>query len=207
LYFSYFYLEGLGSFYFKENSLDWLDLFYENKTNNSELKKIWSFDRIEASKIKMDRVYGSKFFYLHLWEDKYLYDLDGLNYKKIDLNLEVLYIKNGLWKVFLIKTHKWTFVYDYQSEKIDYFSMFDDVVFYKNWYLAVIKKDDKIRINNFSLDDKNSKDKIIFWNTQNKQKKLLLETEIDIDKLIYIDDKVIFLDKTWEEFSLNVIDI
>lgn len=207
IYYAYFYLDNLWSFYFKNNNLEWLDLFYENKSNSWELKKIWNFEKVDASKIRVDKVYGSDFFYLQLWDDKLLYDLKSLNYKKLDLKLDTLYIKQWLMGIFLINTLKWTFIYDFENNKLDYFSIFSDFIFYKNWYLAIIKKDDTIRINNFWLDIKNNKDKIIFWNNETKQKKLIYETEIDINKLIYIDSKVIFMDKSLEEFSLNELEI
>ena len=134
-----------------------------------------------------------------------MYNIKNLDYMQINLNLGINYIKS-LNNNFFIVTDKWTFIYNYLTQKQDYFSLFYDFVFYKNWYIAIVKKDDKIRINNLSLED-NNKNKILFFDTEKKEKKLLYETDLEVQRILNNQDKVIFMDKDNNEFNLNVVDI
>jgi len=53
----------------------------------------------------------------------------------------------------------------------------------------------------------NNKNKIIFFDTEKKEKKLLYETDLEIQKILSIQNKVIFIDIDNNEFNLNVVDI
>lgn len=202
LHYASFYLEWIWEFYF--NKANNLELFFENK-------KIWSFDIVEKDLIKLENIYNNSskydknYFYLEIGNKKFIYSIKNLDYKEINLNVKINYIKSNN-DILSIVTGKWTFIYNYLNWKQEYFSLFNDFVFYKNWYIAIFIKDDKIRINNFWLED-NNKDKIIFFNTETKEKKLLYEAELDLNKIMSIGDKIIFIDKDNNEFSLNLLEI
>lgn len=202
LYYSSFYLENIWNFYFKKAKN--LELYFEDK-------KIWTFEIVDKNLIRLENIYNNSskynkdFFYLELWSNKFIYNIKNLDYKQINLNLKINYIKS-LNNNFFIITDKWTFIYNYLTKEQEYLSLFYDFVFYKSWYIAIVKKDDKIRINNLSLED-NNKNKIIFFDTEKKEKKLLYETDLEIQKILSIQNKVIFIDIDNNEFNLNVVDI
>ena len=198
-HFAYFFIDKIWNFYFDENQDKKLDLSFENT-------KIWTFEKAEKQEIRLEKIYNSNYFYLEIWNKKIIYNLDSLDYKEINLKIKIDYIKRWINNIFLIKTDKWTFTYDFQNEILNYFSLFSDFVYYENWYIAVVKKDDLTRINNLWLEN-NKKEKIIYFDIEKKEKKLLFESDFSLNKIVKIENNIIFFNENNQEYSLNYIEI
>jgi hypothetical protein len=197
---------------YKSFELDSLWLFYFNELDNEKLwlfhseKKLWKYEKVE--KIDLDikeTIANNDYIYIRIWKDKYLYNLKTNNIVDIDLKLEVEYIKS--WqnsKEFLFKTNVWTFVYLLDKNKFDYFNLFTDFIYYNNWYLWIIKKDDEVRFKNFNLDYIN-KDLIIYHDLKTKERKIIYQTELDLNKIYKQNTKIYFEDIEWGEYELENI--
>ena len=187
---------SLGEFFIKEQSGN-INIFYKEKN-------IWTFPLVAKEDIKIEEIYGNKeYIYLDLGQNKYLINLIFYKVSKLDLNLDILYIKQStIDKELQIVTDKWTFLYNLKLWELTYFSRFYDFVYIDSVYVAVIKSDDTIRKQNMWYKN-NSWNLIVSFNPKTKEKRLLKEVDFAIDKILIIDGEVIFISETEEEYNLK----
>ena len=183
-------------FFIKEQSGN-INIFYKEKN-------IWTFPLVAKEDIKIKEIYGNKeYIYIDLGEKKYLINLIFYKVSKLDLNLDILYIKqSNKDKELQIVTDKWTFLYDFKWVELTYFSRFYDFVYIDSVYVAVIKSDDTIRKQNMWY-KKNSWNLIVSFNPETKEKRLLKEVDFNINKILIKKEEVIFTSEGEEEYNLK----
>lgn len=183
--------------YFIETQNDKLELFIS-------WKKIWDFNKTSKKELDVKWIiWNNNYIFIKIWENKYLYDLFLNNLIKIDLKIDVEYIKSGLNNLdLLFKTKVWIFKYSIINNKFEYFNFFDDFVYYKEWYLWIIKKDDKTRFNNLSLNN-DGNNLIIYYNPNTKEKNIIYKTKLDLLKIYKNNEKIYFLDSQNKEYELE----
>ncbi len=194
MYYKTFFLKDDLKVYFKEreNSLD----LYLNK------KLIWTFDLLEKNSLRVDAIlWTDKDLYLELWENKYIYTYNNNTTVKLDLSINVDYIKKDINNTFIISTSKWSFVYNIYKKELHYFSFFSDFVYFWDWYLWLVNKTDSRIIKNLWLSS--IKNLIVYYNPKTKDKKIVYDTDITIMKLYKKDNKVFILDNNNETFELK----
>lgn len=199
---SYFntYLPSVGYLYFKENWSS-LDLYKSFSWTEDRLGK---FPKVSKDKIEIFQVFGNEnLILISLGNDKYLYNLETFWLNEFKLVPKVKYIK--LWEKqndFLIITDVGVFTYTFWLDNPKYFYLFKDFV-YSSWsYVWVIYKDEKDKFWNFSLKNDN-KNVIIKYNSSDLQRKVILETDIDIDKIVNEGDEIYFYDDMWKQYKLE----
>lgn len=180
--------------YFEENN--WKIELYINE------KYISSFEKIDKNQINLMEIYWSfNDLYFAIWDKKYIYNSSLWRINEFVLNININYIKKSENK-YLINTEKWTFIYDFYKKEINYFSIFNDFVFY-NWLVIwIIKNDEEIIKNNFWFDNEND-NLIVYFNQETKDKMILLKTSENINKIYNSDDKIYFLDEENNEYLLE----
>ncbi len=191
----------LWFFYFRNNWKN-LDLFRSFEWKET---KLWSFPKVNYDQIeiyliedKTDKIFFS------LSDRKYIYNLDIKKIDELKLVPKVKYIKQGDFLTnYLIITDVWTYTYDELSKELKYFYLFKDFVYSKDSYIWVIYKDETNKFKNFSIEN-NKKNLVISYNPSTLERNVLLETEIDIEKII-IDktNKIYFYDKSWSKYELE----
>ena len=188
---------------------EWKEIYLKENKNKLELylwkQLIWIFDIPENKKSDILEVFWSNnYILLKLWEKKYLYSLVSKQSYGIDLNIDINYIK--LWENdnFIIVTDKWSFIFNKKKFSLEYFLFFHDFVFYKEWYIWIIKSDDSNRKNNLELNDSKN-DIVLFYNPDNKEKKILYNLKEEIDKIFIENSEVILLKESWEKYTLENI--
>lgn len=193
---SYYKIINLSNdnFYFskKDNTLDL-------KINN---KLVWNFDLVPENKLDIQKIYSSENdFYLVVWNKKYIYNSLTDIIFELDLNIDVDYIKRSD-DIFIINTDKWSFTYNKTNNKLEYFTFFEDFVYYNYSYIWVVKKDDEVRIKNLSLwnIDWNS---IYFYNPKTKEKKSLYVSDLDLEKIYMEGSEVYFMDSSKWVYKLE----
>lgn len=189
-------ISNLWDFIFKESSNNKIDIYY-----NSNF--IWSFTKVAKDKINLKEIYWTKdYIYLELGDKKYILNLDFTNIRDLNVNLNINYIKVFNDSFFQIVTEKWTFMYNFKTLDLSYFSRFYDFV-YINWvYIAIINHFDTIRKQNMWYEN-NSLNLIVLFNDKTKEKRLLKQVDFDI-KSIFLDwERVIFVSSSEDSYILS----
>lgn len=182
-------------FYF---DIIWKDLVL--KTAKTE-KEIWVFSPILEKDIKIKSIYpATEKYLLSLWDKKYIFSLKTGIITNFDFKIPINYIKeDDLY--YIISSEKWIFLLDKKTKKINYSYIFSDFVLHNKSYLAIIKSDDKKRLDKFNIKPK--KDIIFFYNPISKKQKIVLESDISLEKIYKIWEKVFVENKNGEVFELK----
>ena len=189
-------LKDNREFYFVEKNWK-LDLIYDKN-------KIWTFDKIEKSKLLIREViWNRNFILINIANNKYLYDIVSGKMISINLKIPINYIKKWLNDTeFLLVTSKWTFIYSLLNESIEYFIFFKDYIYFLDYYIWVINFDEKTKLINLWLESE-KENLIIRYNPNTKEKKVLYKTGLSIEKIIKNKDKVIITNEKGEEYELK----
>lgn len=191
--------------YYKVIELGEAVFYFKNIDNSLSLYKddtfVSSFDLYSKSDLDVSRIYSSNNYFFEIGSNYYIYDISTWNVQKIDLFVQVEYIK--LYKnKYIINTNKWSYVYDNKTKNLEYFNFFEDFVYYKNWYIWIVSKNDDLRKNNLWLGSMN-KNSIYFYNPKTKEKNNLYQTSIDIEKIYYSWDEIHFEDSNNKIYVLK----
>ena len=141
--------------------------------------------------------------FIRVWSEKYIFNYDTKIIQNIELNIDVKYVKTWSNNKLIFVTEKWSFVYTITSKTLDYFSYFNDFVYYNDWYIWIVWIDETRIRNNLWFNDKEKK-LVVYYNPNTKEKKIIYETTLDIKK-IYIDNNKVFLMTDEELFELENI--
>lgn len=183
-------------FSFKENK-DKMELFFN-------WKNIWNYDKIDKDGIKIFETKGSDiYYYIELLDKKYLYNSQVNILKEIDLKIDVEYVKVSEDQI-IFKTIKWSFIHDFATQEFNYYSYFNDFIYYKTWVIWIVKPEEKTRLSNLGFENERQ-NLIIFYDSVTKEKKILLKTNDDLVK-IYLEENKVFLENIKnEKFELENI--
>lgn len=185
----------------------WTDKFYFSQEDNKIIGKInWKiisiFDYVLENEIDVKNVYSSNNdFLFNIWNDIYLYNKNTDIIDKIDLFVDINYVKKSD-NIFIFVTNLWSYLYDIRTKKLEYFTFFEDFVFYNDSYIWIIKKDDDIRINNLWLWNL-TKNSIYFYNPNTKEKNSLYETDLILEKIYYQNWEIFFKDSKKDIYKLE----
>lgn len=185
----------------------WNSKFYFSKNDNSlELKKdekvVGNFDLVPEDKLEIQKIYSSRDdFYLVVWNKKYIYNQNTDLIFELDLSVDVKYIKRSE-DLFVIVTWKWSYVFDKTDKSLEYFTFFEDFVYYKDSYVWIIRDNDKRRLKNLWLESLND-NSIYFYNPKTKEKKSLYETSLILEKIYFEDEFIYFIDSNDKIYKLE----
>ncbi|NVP18055.1 hypothetical protein HUU51_05040 [Candidatus Gracilibacteria bacterium] len=186
------------------------DIFYFSKKDNVlDLKLgekiVGNFDLVPVDKLSISRVYSSgDDYYILNGNKKYIYNSSSDLLLELDLTIDIDYIKRSE-NLYIIKTEKGSFIFDRSTKNLEYFTFFDDFVYYKDFYIGIIKKDDERRLKNLSISSING-NSIFKYNPKTKEKKSLYETSLDLEKIYFEGDFIYFVDSNDEVYKLENLD-
>jgi hypothetical protein len=159
-----------------------LDLYF----NGSQ---IWKFDFVTPDLLRVDIIYWTiNDLYIEVWDDKFYYNSVVNNIVKIDLNINILYVKKANNRTLIFVTDKWSFNYSIFDKYVEYFSYFNDYVIFNEWYIWIVKKDQKRILTNLWYETDN--DLIVYYNPNTKEKNIINNTKLDIIKIYMVGDKL-----------------
>jgi len=187
-------------FYFEENESKLNLYFYDYFTTikladfNAEwVKKIDIIDVIWDNKIiaKVDDIYT-------------FIDFKTNSSKSFTFKQEFKYVKStDNNNFYIVVTPEWSFNYNVWENKLDYFYAFKDYVFDNdNEYIWVVYKDEKQKLDLYSL-EQTGKNYIIKYNFITKQRDVLLQTDMNIDRILIKKDGIYFYDEKLNEYFLE----
>jgi len=195
-YYKYFKLDNDLEAYFINNKGS-LDLFY-NKSKIANFSLVYS-EYLNIFKIE----WTQSDLFIRVWPDKYIFNSEMKNIQKIELNIDVEYVKVWADNKLIFVTEKGSFVYSINTKKLDYFSYFNDFVYFNDWYIWIVWNNEKRILNNlwFESEEENL---VVYYNPNTKEKKIVYETTLDIKK-IYINKEKIYLTTEEGLFELENI--
>lgn len=180
--------------FFRENERK-LDLFYLEKY-------IWDFEKVDKSKIFLEKIYsGDNDLFIKLDEKKYIYNSSIWKINSFTLNISINYIKK-YENNYLIKTEKGTFIYDFFKNELNYFSLLNDFIFYEDNLIWLINSEENMIKNNLWLSEYRD-NLIISFNQNTKEKKVILETDKNLNKIYMKETKIYFEDIENNIFELE----
>lgn len=176
--------------YYKVIKLSNYSKAYFKKENDNLLlsylwNKVWNFDFVSENDLNVMLIeWTDTSLFIKVWENKYYYDSNTNQINKIDLNIAVKYVKVWQEDSLLIVTEKGTFIYNKYKNELDYFSYFNDFVYYKDWYIWIVNQgEDRIFRNLWYTEEKQNL--IVYYNPKTKHKEIRKKTD-EIIKKIFI---------------------
>lgn len=186
-----------NNYIFKKN-VNWLELFQNDKF-------LWNFKNSTKSEIKLlEIIWNKNYLFLELWENKYLFQIQSGENKKVTFEIPINYIKSGNWNgEFIFVTQKGSFLYNSYENKFSYNAFFSDyVIFQKNTYVWIIYSNEINKKQKFNLDEK-SGNIILQYSPETKEQIVLIDTSKNIIKIFKKDWEIYFQDADKNYFSLT----
>ncbi len=201
--YAFFNLDDLWYFYFVDNPDDTINLFW--KINKKDIF-IYSFNKILKKEIDIIPINMSlNEILISIWDEKYIFNLDNFVINKVFFPQKIVYAKSMLNNYYFI-TKNWSYVYDLLKNNLSYFYLFKDFLIYDNEnYLWIIYDDEKEKKKNYNLTDF-SWNLIVKYNYKTKKIKVLKDTSIIIEKLIFENDKIYIYNSSWEKYLIYNIE-
>lgn len=184
---------GVKSFFKKNNNN--LDLYIEDY-------KIWNFDLVYPEFLKIDLIkWTQKDLYIEIAKDKFYYNSDSKVVSKIDLDIDVLYVKSWNNGKLIFVTSKWSFDYSIKDKILKYFSYFNDYVYFEEWYVWLVKKDDERILNNLWYET--NQNLLVYYNPITKEKTIISKTDLEIVEIYTFNDSIFLLDNSNKVYGLE----
>lgn len=193
--------------YFQSVLEDMGTVFFIQRENNLEVflddTYIARFPVVANDSIEVQGLINSSEYLLFvLWEQKFLYHIALRSMKELLLEIPIEYMKSSRQRgEFLIKTSVGTFLYSSLTDRFEYIHFFKDFVYFRDpettqySYIGLIQKSEIDRIDNLGLEsdiENTSFESLIVWyDPQSKDKKVLLESDILINRIYVSDDQEI----------------
>lgn len=191
-----FNLKNASKVYFKEVD-NKLDLYVDRV-------KIWNFDLVYPEFLKVTEVKWSlNDLYIEIGKSKFYYNSLSSVISWIDLNIDIKYVKKWNPDLLIFVTDKWSFIYSIVEKKLEYFTYFNDFVYYSDSYIWLIKKDESRILNNLWFTDES--DLIVLYNPNSKEKKILYKLDADFREIYMQNDKLYLSDLDWKIYELENI--
>ncbi len=188
----------------------WASWIYYFKIENNNLvlyknlEKLFVWEITSEEDINIMQIYGDdNSILIILWEKKYLYSIISKIETPVLLNIDIKYVKKANSKsIFHFVTEKWSFIFNRNTWELEYFSYFDDFVYYQDLYIWIINKSDERRLKNLWL-EKQKDNLIIKYNPQTKEKKVLYSTDLEIKKIYKQSEDIIFVSSDNNSYKLE----
>ena len=168
------------------------------------IEKVWDFTLSQDDQVDVKIVSETDYLYFQIADTRYMYNIVSGKIEVLDLWVDISYIKkwnNDNNLVFV--TSVWAYIYDISSNTFDYFYLFKDFVYNGEEYIWVMYADEEKKLSNFGLETTDS-NLIIRYNPDTKNREVLYETWLIIDK-IYMQDEIIYFESEGKRYSLENI--
>ena len=185
-----------------------LNTYFIEDLNKIELhiegKKIWTFDLVYKQYLRVDLVlWSERDLYIEVWTDKFYYNDKTKIISRIELNIPVVYTKLWINSKLIFVTKKGSFIYSIYNKTLEYFSYFNDFVYFNGWYIWLVREEDKRILKNLWF--KSDNNIIVFYNSDTKEKKIIYKTDINIENIYIYNNKLYFVTVDWKMFELENI--
>lgn len=162
---------------------------FEYRTSESA-KKIADFPLTEESKIFAEYMLGTQKIFFRIGNSAYIFDKTAGKLHTLPYEMKVRYIKPSIKaSQYLVVTEKGTFLYDTSTKTSVFQYLFRDFVYWENASIGVIYDNETQKKENFGLTQKGNL--ILYYTPSDKKRKVLLVTDLTIDRIELQGQKVI----------------
>lgn len=192
------------------SSFRWKIYFYSGSKlyffSWDEVKELFSLENENIESIINNDI--DELFLIMTKNSKYLYDINSDTNYIINLDSKISFIKKTLNDdKFIILADDWVYLYSISSSESIRNTLYDDYAQVgSSLVIWLIKKDsnNKLKLLNF---ENNGKDKIILHNIENKERKIIFETQDIINYVIYWNWGIFLVSNDWKILKLNNIEL
>lgn len=154
-------------------------------------REIQSFTSVPEKNIQVSNIGENWNIFLSLWKQSYIFDTNSVRLYSLPFEVAVSYIKpDSVVGNYLVVTEKGTFHYNIADDTAVFEYLFRDFVYEGDTTIGIIYKDEIQKKSNFDIEQKWNL--IVQYNPDSKERKILLSTDLSIDKIQKIWDKIIF---------------
>ncbi|MDD5213073.1 MAG: hypothetical protein PHG82_01490 [Candidatus Gracilibacteria bacterium] len=199
--YAYFDMGDLGIYYFEENT-DSLALY---NSLSGTVTKIYDVPKIDKENLSISLVASlKKQLFIEAGDNKYIYDIDTGNVYNFSLKIPVKYVKTiDLAGNYQIVTEKGVFLYSSKTGNLEYFSMFSDFIYYDDSsYIGVIFSSEDDKKKDYSISGNNNI--VLYYNYKTKEKKILMDTSVNISKIVKEGENIYVYDSDNKRYLLKV---
>lgn len=189
--------------YFNVNSEKfYFNIIWEKLELKNEENSLWFFDVVLKKDLKISEIFwAEKYFLIEIWEKKYIYSIDYWFLKNFETKLKIDFSKYSSWNFIFFSEGKWSFVLYKDKNELEYFALFNDFIFYKNWYIWIIYSSDSEKKSRFSLYW--NKNFILYFEPNTKEQKVIYEIDFWVKKIYELENKIFLENDSWEKFFLE----
>lgn len=172
-----------------------LEMLYVRQGNERTIRK---FPLVSEESIFVQYIGDAgEDIFVQVWWTYYIFSLQSGKIHPLPYTIPVSYIKPGNNTTeYLVVTDRWTFVYNISTQSSVFQYLFRDFIYYEDTLIGVIYKDEAQKKENFNLEEKWNL--IIQYSQESKERKVLLDTNLEIDRIERKWDAVIF--SVWEKW-------
>ncbi len=154
----YLYYDFKDQWVFYMRDYQWKLFLYHDLVDEERL--VADFEKVWKDNIRISPIHGTTKFALSIWWQNSLFDIQTRQYRGIDLKQQILYGKKWIDSdEIILVTEVWSYIYNLQKYRSEYFVLFHDFVYIdNNTLLWLIVPTDTKRKENLSLDS-------AVWNT------------------------------------------
>lgn len=195
-------IQKAKNLYFKQTTQNNIYYFYENLNNDNVVvlwkndTVLWNIPKIPKNTIEVVEIIWNDNEFLIKNNSAYiLFSIWNNTYRNFDFKIPIYYAKKVDAVTYIISSDKWAFTWKKDTDTFEYNHLFDDFIIYQNSYIWYIWK------NNISLKNKVFWDKEILWEIiyqyfpLTKEKNILFEWNIEINKIFISEEKIYIEDK------------
>lgn len=208
--------EEINSWYIEEFStlplnyayfyVNYEKFFFDIVWKRLELKlwenSLWFFDIVLKDDLNISEIFWeNKYFLIEIWENKYIYSKQKWFIKKFETKLKITYSKYSNGNFIFFSDEKWSFILYKDKNDLEYFPLFKDFIFYKDWYIWIIDYLDFERKSRFSLPW--SKNIIFYFEPDTNKQKIIYELDFYPKKIYEFENKIFFENKNDDKFFLE----
>ena len=169
--------------------------------------KIWEqslgfFEIVLKNDLNVLKIFWeSGLFLIEIGEKKYIYSKNNWFLKNFETKLNINYAKISESNLIIFSENKWTFVLYKDKTELEYFSLFDDFIFYKDWFIWIIWASDSEKKKRFFIND--SKNILYFYDPIAKIWKIIYKLDFLPKKFWEGNSEIVLENEKWEKFSLK----
>lgn len=186
-------------------------------SNNNWFLNIFEFDWDTENElfnlewIKVQNISLNTIDWVIIYSDKdgnYFYDLNNKTNYKTNIEDDINYIKKTtISDKYIVNGKMWVYIYNTTTNDYTKNTLYDDFVILEDsqilWLIKNSSKD-KISLLNF---DNNGKNKLVLHNITTREKKVIYETDSDMQYIFYKDWNIKYIDSSNQLFNLTELNI
>lgn len=186
-------------------------------SNNNWFFDIYSFDWdkendvLNIENVKIEKININILDWLIFYSTKegdFFYDIISNTNYKLDIDDEIIYIKRTLInEKYVVNGKMWVYIYNITSNDFTKNTLYDDFIILEDskilWLIKASSKD-KLSLLNFQ---NNWKNKIILHDINTRDRKIIYETNSNIEHIFYKDWAVKYIDENGNLFNITELNL